>query len=252
MPHPHLPTETLDNIVDNLLDAGSLENCCLVSKSWVPRARKALFYHVTFRKAEDLKSWKNTFPDPSTSPAHYTKNLTVGCPQTATAIDEEEDHFLSTFCNILYLNVYLDIYETPSNIIERPQSQFIQRPAYRVFPASCIFKLMVLFPLLQELTTEKFEPDGDSECDGWPAANLQSMRSICLTSVEGIGLGPVLSRILTLPGGLRLSILDVTLHSKQDIELTAALVERCSALEFLYLRSKITGKSFSACIYIDN
>ena len=75
----HLPSETLDHIVGNLPGAErsdpllgteisylrgterrNFRNCCLVSKSWVPRARKHLFFHVTFSNAKGLESWKDT------------------------------------------------------------------------------------------------------------------------------------------------------------------------------------------------
>ncbi|KAF9644347.1 hypothetical protein BDM02DRAFT_3103092, partial [Thelephora ganbajun] len=47
--HPYLPPETLDYIVDFLHDnRETLEQCCLVSKSWVPRARKHLFADIKF------------------------------------------------------------------------------------------------------------------------------------------------------------------------------------------------------------
>ena len=38
MSNLHLPAETLDHIVDHLHDTkDALRNCCLGSKSWVPR-----------------------------------------------------------------------------------------------------------------------------------------------------------------------------------------------------------------------
>jgi len=79
MPKPHLPQEILDYVVDFLHDKPeALKECCLVSRSWVPRTRMHLFAEVDFRTEEDLESWKKTFPDPSTSPGCYTRTLTVG------------------------------------------------------------------------------------------------------------------------------------------------------------------------------
>ena len=75
MSTPCLLEELLDYVVDFLHNAPrALENCCLVSKSWIPRARMHLFAHVAF-SARGLQSWKKLFPDPSTSPACYTKTL---------------------------------------------------------------------------------------------------------------------------------------------------------------------------------
>ena len=75
-----LPAELLDCIVDFLryLEA-PLQNCSLVSKSWVPRARKHLFAEVRFRDKGSLQLWKAAFADSSTSPSKvYTKTLVIG------------------------------------------------------------------------------------------------------------------------------------------------------------------------------
>ena len=73
-----LPTELLDKIFDLLHDdTDTLKRCCLVSKSWIPPTRKRLFAEVEFFSPKIRQAWKNTFPDPSTSPACYTKSLQV-------------------------------------------------------------------------------------------------------------------------------------------------------------------------------
>jgi hypothetical protein len=101
MSNIHLPVETLDHIVDHLHDTrDALRNCCLVSKSWVPRARRHLFAEIAFRTIESLESWKKTFPDPSTSPARYAKFLFIYCPQAVTA-----DSWIRSFSGAKYLNV---------------------------------------------------------------------------------------------------------------------------------------------------
>src|ERR1700753_246461 len=51
MSGPRLPAELLDHIADLLRDRETLESCCLVSKSWIPRARKHLFACVAFHTA---------------------------------------------------------------------------------------------------------------------------------------------------------------------------------------------------------
>src|ERR1700753_3734442 len=79
MSPPNLPPELLDHIADFLCDSSdALKSCCLVSKSWIPAARKHLFADIQFRTIDDLESWEAIFPDPSASPAHYTKTL-FGC-----------------------------------------------------------------------------------------------------------------------------------------------------------------------------
>ena len=47
MSHPHLSPELLDLVVDFLPGSrGTLKSCCLVSKPWIPRARKRLFADI--------------------------------------------------------------------------------------------------------------------------------------------------------------------------------------------------------------
>jgi len=65
---PDLMPELLDLIVDHLRgELTTLETCCVVSKSWVPRAQKHLFAHVEFH----VELWKKAFPDPSTRHLRY-------------------------------------------------------------------------------------------------------------------------------------------------------------------------------------
>jgi hypothetical protein len=55
----------LDNVIDCLHDTrDALKNCCLVSKSWIPRTRKHLFATIAFTTTKRLQSWEETFPDP--------------------------------------------------------------------------------------------------------------------------------------------------------------------------------------------
>jgi len=80
-----LPPEMLDLIVDHLDgEPTALKTCCVVSKSWIPRAQRNLFAHVTF-DASKLDLWKKTFPDPSNSPAYRTRSLLISDIPTVSA-----------------------------------------------------------------------------------------------------------------------------------------------------------------------
>ena len=80
MSDPYLPAETLDHVVDLLHNTrDALRNCSLVSKLWIPCTRKHLFAIIKFPTKASLQSWKKTFPDPPSSPARYTKILTINC-----------------------------------------------------------------------------------------------------------------------------------------------------------------------------
>ena len=102
-----LPQEIVDYILDTLRDEPkTLQNCCLVAKSWVPRARKHLSASIKFSSPKDIESWKKTFPDPSNSPACHTLTLLVSCPEAVTAADAEEGGWIQTFSRVLRLEVH--------------------------------------------------------------------------------------------------------------------------------------------------
>ena len=104
MSNPHLPPELLDLIVDLLHDDhDALKACCLISKSWIPRTRKHIFVDIVFVNKWDLKWWKDTFPDPSTSPAHYADTLFIECPYVVTAADAEAGGWVRGFSRVVGL-----------------------------------------------------------------------------------------------------------------------------------------------------
>jgi len=112
MSNLRLPTEILDHVVDLLRDTeNALRNCCLVSKSWIPRTRKHLFTDVDFLTEKQLESWKEAFPDPSTSPAHHTKALFIACPCIRVAVaDAKAGGWIRGFSCVVHLKVMaLDI-----------------------------------------------------------------------------------------------------------------------------------------------
>ena len=91
MPTPYLPPEILDYIVDFLHDEPeALDECCLVSKSWVPRIRRKLFAEIKILSERHLKLWKKLFPDVANSPACYVRTLFVGCPRCVVESDAGE------------------------------------------------------------------------------------------------------------------------------------------------------------------
>ena len=108
MSNPSLPPELLDHIVDLLHDENAaLRSCCLVSKSWIPRTRKHLFVNIAFCNPGNIQSWKSTFPDPSTSPACYTKSLSVRCPHVVTPADAEENCWIRAFSRVVSFEVMI-------------------------------------------------------------------------------------------------------------------------------------------------
>ena len=102
-----LPPETLDYVADLLHDTPeTLKECCLVSKSWVPRTRKHLFAIIEFHSAAHLALWKETFPDSANSPAYHTRTLAIHCPELVMASDAEEGGWIRGFSGVANLRVF--------------------------------------------------------------------------------------------------------------------------------------------------
>ena len=101
-----LPPEISDSIVDLLHDeAQALKQCCLVSKSWVPRTRRHLFRRIQFEHYADVNAWKKAFPNPANSPAYYTHSLVFAPIEDITAADAEESSWIRAFSNVVRLEV---------------------------------------------------------------------------------------------------------------------------------------------------
>ena len=159
MSNPYLPPEILDYIVDTLRDRPkTLRNCCLVTKSWIPRARKHLFAEIEFFSVEHLESWKKTFPDPFNSPAYHTHTLLVYCPHAVTATDAEDGGWIQAFSRLVHLKV--------GDSIRRPNCREVSlAPLHRFSPVlkslrvsslrlsdSQILDLVYHLPLLEDLS----------------------------------------------------------------------------------------------------
>ena len=157
MSNPRLPPELLDHIFDLLHDTRSaLKNCCLVSRSWIPRTRRYLFANIAFGTTKNLRSWKTAFPDPSTSPARYTRCLLVKFPQVIRAADAERG-WITTFSQVVHFEVMIS-----GSGVSRPDFSLVPlhgfspalkslRGTFANFPPPSISELIRSFPHLQDL-----------------------------------------------------------------------------------------------------
>ena len=256
MSSPHLPPELLDRIVDLLRGTVlALRNCCLVSKSWVPRTRKHLFAYIRFITAKDLQSWKKAFPDPSTSPAHYTKTLLIDCPEVFTAADAGDGSWIRGFSQVERLEVNsASSYANESAISLLPLHGLSPalkylRVIFAVLPSSRVFDLILSFPLLHDLTVIAFYvsiddgggPNGSQAAQPSSPPAFTGSLDICLKH----GMEPITRRLLSLPSGIHFRKLKLTWNHEQDLSLTTPLVEGCSGtLESL----DITSNPFSTFV----
>jgi len=250
MSSPHLPAELLDHVVDVLHGTrNALRNCCLVSKSWVPRTRKHLFASGRFITAKELQSWKKAFPDPSTSPAHYTRTLLIGCA------DVELGSWIGGFSQVVRLElVSQSMYINESEISLVPLHGFSPvlkslRVAFAVLPSSRIFDLLLSFPHLDDLAVISFDAAIDNGCgpDGLPAVAQPSSPPTLAGSLDIFlkgGMGSISRRLLSLPSGPHFQKLKLTWNYEQDLPLATALVEGCShTLEYLDIICNPLGTS---------
>src|SRR5579872_882007 len=103
-----LPPEMLDTIIDHLYgEQVTLKLCCLVSRSWVSRARKHLFAHIEFHPlgSPDLDGWMKAFPDPSNSPSHYTRILSIHGPPVIAFASNLGYPWIRSFSYVVELEV---------------------------------------------------------------------------------------------------------------------------------------------------
>ena len=250
MSHPYLLPELLDHVVDFLHDSSdTLENCCLVSKSWIPRTRKYLFAEINFKYTEDLESWEAMFPDTSTSPACYTKTLFIGSSLITSAAGTGGVGWLSTFSQVVHFKLRVDIDQSKQTSVSlvpfhgfwpELKSLSIINP---VLSCSRIFNLIHSFPLLENLSV--FTRDhGSNE----QATVIQPSSSPVFTgSLElffHVEAGPFVSLLLSLPNGLHFRNLSLTWFRMADVLSSTALVEGCcSTLESLKIDGTLLGTS---------
>ena len=239
MPNSHLLPEIFDHIADLLHDQPeTLERCCLVSKSWVPRTRKHLFAQIIFQTEEHLRLWKEMFPDPSTSPAHYTKILSVCCLQAVVAADAGPGGWIRGFSRVVRLAFIIDssFSLVPFHGISpdvKTLHVVIEVPA---LPSSQIINLILSFPLLEDLAVHVTTPhgvstDNDDSPDRLMTAVQPSSSPVCSGFLELFmkgGLEPVTRSLLSLPLGIHFRRLVLAWYHEADLLATMALVEGCS------------------------
>ena len=231
MSNTHLPVELLDHVVDHLHGReGALRNCCLVSKSWMPRARKHLFADIRFNTEEDLDSWKKKFPDPSISPGHYTKTLLIDCPHIFASADVEAGGWIRGFSRVVHFGVdtrglYFHHSHAPlvsfhgfSPLVKSLRVQFV------TIPSSQIFDFILSFPLLEDLAVFKGGSDGSPTVDRLPnPPKFTGSLELIVTRMR-----PIVRQLLSLSSGIHFRKLVLGWTCDGDVLSTSALIERCS------------------------
>jgi len=114
-----------------------------------------------------------------------------------------------------------------------------------------IFDLILLFPLLEDLTVVTRQDvgyDRDEDPNGPPTTALPSTPPMTgsLHLSQGAGMGPLARRLLSLPGGIHFWKLTLTLIREEDLLSSTALVEGCyQTLKSLDISCELLGVLFA-------
>jgi len=222
-----LPQEILDLVVGHLHnDQTSLGSCCLVSKSWVHRARTHLFATVDLRAHDRFERWKETFPDPANSPAHHARTLLIDDLNFATAA---HGCFISAFCGLvrLYVGTWR-LYVGPVSLVPMyglsPPIRSL-RLSTSHFKISEIFDLICSLPLLENLSLDPSAHDHRDE--GWDAPPTLPRLTGSL-EFSMLGWTQLITSLLSgSSDGIRFTKTAVSWDSDEDVRWTTCLVSRC-------------------------
>jgi hypothetical protein len=202
----------------------TLKACCVVSKLWIPWTRKHLFASVEFDASKShIELWKKTCPDPSNSPAHHTRNLTIRGIPVVTFADANEGGWIRTFHNVIHLDLERSMGEDPRASLVPFHGLSPTLRSLRLMSVSPdVLDLICSFPLLEDLV---MLPLGYGS-DAWNTPRTSPKLTGTL-SLGAIGEArPAIRRLLDLPDGLRFT--KVTVGSfDADANLTTDLVSRC-------------------------
>ncbi|KAF9780816.1 hypothetical protein BJ322DRAFT_1112217 [Thelephora terrestris] len=233
---PPIPLEIFDFIVDHLHDdPTALKSCCLVSKSWVPRARRYLFAQVEFTSHRcPIQSWINAFPDPSNSPGHHTRSLNLYDIKSTNAAGTIAPTWVHHFSQIEELTVanFMSRNLLPVSFVQlRGLSPTLK--SLHIFHVSArlseFFDLICSFPLLENLSLHFITTWGDADRWYTPPTSPKLTGSLHL-----IDPSPLVTReLLAFPIGPRFSQIAVSCPV-ESAKLVADLISKCSdTLEYL-------------------
>jgi len=218
---PSLPPETLDTVIDHLHDElAALKACCTVSKSWVPRTRRHLFARVEFNiSTSNLEAWKETFPDPSNSPAHYTRSLSI------YGITDADD-WIRAFLNVEHLLLQgtgwyplIPFYALSPAV----------RSLHLIYTTIDAFELICSFPLLEDLVLFDLHPgqQEDLSFGRWNAPSTSPKLTGSLDLRVSWEFHSIVHKLCSLPNGLHFT--NITLRFVAgDARATVDLVSKCS------------------------
>jgi hypothetical protein len=220
----------------------ALKACCVVSKSWIPRTRIHLFASVEFcARDSPIERWKKTFPDPSNSPAHHTRRLTISGVPVVTAADTDAGGWIPTFHNIVHLHLEFTGSEDPrvSLTLFHGLSPTLKSLHLSRTGSPEVLDLICSFPLLEDLALMSLQRGSDT----WNTPSTSPKLTGSLGLVLYGGIPSTICRLVGLPGGLHFTKISIECLN-EDVELINDLVSRCSGtLEYLSIYYCLPGMS---------
>ena len=178
-----LPPELLDLIVDHLRNQpATLKACCTVSKSWISSSRKHPFAHIGLRPPKrSVELWKQTFPDPPGSLAHYTHTMPFPQPSSAAFVNPGVVGWICSFRHVehLFLGVIRDDYGiSPVQLHGFSSALRSLSLIHFAIPPSEVFNFVSSFPLLEHLALMMESNSGDTGKWISPSASPKFTRSL--------------------------------------------------------------------------
>ena len=248
---PTLPPEILDLIVDHLGgEPITLKLCCLVSNLWVPRTRRHLFARVEFDPEKSpIESWMKTFPDPSNSPAHYTRSLSISDLPILAASSSNPHTWICAFRHLECLSISMtwsdDVQDALLPFHGLSPTLRSLSIACHLTPLSDIFDFVCSFPSIEdlELTSVHYGP-----ADTWiiPQASPKFTGVLRIGKASTLhGTRSAIRCLVDLPDGLHFS--KILADGCCETELTIDLLPRCfDTLETLRITRLWSGALLSA------
>jgi hypothetical protein len=242
-PPADLPPETVDSIVDLLHNEPEmLKRCCLVSKSWIPRTRKHLFATINFHTPAHLEAWKTTFSDPSNSPAHCARTLSINCHLVdVTTADAAEGGWLPTFSRVVRLEFLTcsDADSGKSLALFHKLSPTLKSLAVSsiLLPLSQLSELIQSLPHLEDLTLIGRDPSNEQHTTVVSSPTSPPLTGTLELVLFG-GMAKTVRQLLDVPSGIYFRTLRWCWCREEDVRHMMKLVVACSntleSLDVLY------------------
>ena len=246
MSNPTLPPELFDHVIDLLHhQRETLKQCCLVSKSWIPRTRVYLFAEIAFRDIVELGRWRNIFPNPANSPGYYTRSLSLhSTNRSIVAIVAEGDGWIRGFPYVVQLklehstkNIHFHYFSIHSLTLESSCADGYPFPPLN----RQVLTLVCSFPHLEDVNLVGFEVTngGDDNISFQPPTSPPFTGTLTLDWPRKMEW--LFPRLFNLPNGIRFRKLKCSLGRVEDIRWATALVEVCSnTLEHVDIESPLS------------